>query len=435
MTEKQHALFSPSGSHKWLNCLGSVAMEQDFPNDSSEYADEGTAAHDLASWCLADGKDAAAFKGRRIAVGHRTFEVDDEMVEAVQVYVDNVRAQLEVYSLSGAINVELHVEQAVPLTHITGERDAEGTADAVIIAEWPDHSASIYVGDLKYGRGIEVECEGDSQLQMYALGAVEKFGLLYEFKDVRMAIHQPRLRREPSEWEIPIAELEAFHTYAKERAADATIALEFAANWKGTPGNEQYLSPGEHCRKSFCRARSTCPALAKEVAQTVSAAPGGAISDDFDTITEDTPVNEPDAQTADLWLSICMGKVSMIEDWCKAVRAEVERRLLAGDEVPGYKLVEGRAGPRAWSDAEDAEKAMKSMRLKKDEMYDLKLISPTSAEKLLKDQPKRWDRLKSLITRTDGKPSVAPLSDKRQAYVVKPVADDFAAMDESEGLV
>lgn len=123
-----------------------------------------------------------------------------------------------------------------------------------------------------------------------------------------------------------------------------------------------------------------------------------------------------------------MFAVGLIEDWCKAVRAETERQLLAGDEVPGFKLVLGKAGARAWKDAEEAEKQLKTMRLKVEEMYDLKLISPTSAEKLAKAKvlgPRQWTKLQPLIGRSDPKPSVAPAADKRDAYVPAPVADDF----------
>jgi hypothetical protein len=123
-----------------------------------------------------------------------------------------------------------------------------------------------------------------------------------------------------------------------------------------------------------------------------------------------------------------MSKVGMVEDWCKAVRAEVERRLLAGQTVDGYKLVEGRRGNRTWSDEGAVEKLFKSFRLRQEEMYDLKLISATKAEKLLKENPKRWAKTEQLITRSDGKPSVAPATDKRPAMDVKPVLDDFQGL-------
>jgi hypothetical protein len=140
------------------------------------------------------------------------------------------------------------------------------------------------------------------------------------------------------------------------------------------------------------------------------------------------------AALAEDHLAVCMDAVDLVEGWCKAVRAEVERRMLAGTPVPGYKLVEGRAGARAWADPAEAEKLLKSFRLKQDEMYDFTLISPTTAEKVLAQaSPKRWAKAQALIRRSDGKPSVAPASDKRPALVITPVADDFDELPPDAG--
>jgi len=130
-----------------------------------------------------------------------------------------------------------------------------------------------------------------------------------------------------------------------------------------------------------------------------------------------------------------MKATDLIEGWCKAVRAKVESELFAGHQVPGYKLVDGRQGARSWADENEAEKLLKSFRLKEAQMYDFKLISPTTAEKVLKvASPKRWTKAQALISRSDGKPSVAPESDKRPALVVKPTADEFEVVEEPSGV-
>lgn len=421
----------------------------------SKYSDEGTIAHQLAAMCLTEGKDALAYLGRLIEAedyehaklspsgakkwmtcpgSHRleqeaagefvercfSMEVTEAMCEYVQAYADAVRARVKEYELAGAAEVVLMVEQRLPIGHITGEKGATGTGDAIIIAVWLDGTALIDVGDLKTGMGVEVVAERNEQLQLYALGALEEYGLLYEITDARLTIYQPRLRTEPSEWTVPVDELQRFGRHAKERAFHAIQVL----NHEIDGAVIHHLHPGEHCRKAFCGARATCPKLAEYVQEGV-----GADFEDITILTTGAEYNGDMSQNTepltDADLATKMAAVDIIEDWCKAIRAEVERRLLAGTPVPGYKLVQGKRGARAWANTEEAETVLKSMRLKQDEMYEFKLISPTTAEKVLKESPKRWNRVLPLITQSEGKPSVAPESDKRPALVITPVEDDF----------
>lgn len=187
-----------------------------------------------------------------------------------------------------------------------------------------------------------------------------------------------------------------------------------------------YLNPGEkQCR--FCRAKATCPALLAEVTNAVGGEP--ATAEDF---AQFVPIDTTDG-VGDNYLSLAMDKVGLVEDWCKAIRAEVERRLLRGDKVPGYKLVEGKQGNRQWVDADKAEAALKALKLKQDEMFERKLISPTAAEKVLKKDPAKWDKLQGLISRNPGKPSVAPVTDKRPELAVNTAtAAEFAALANTE---
>ena len=118
------------------------------------------------------------------------------------------------------------------------------------------------------------------------------------------------------------------------------------------------------------------------------------------------------------------GQADFLESWLKAIRDRVNSELNAGHPVPGFKLVTGKQGNRAWRDEVEAEELLKSFRLKQDQMYSQKVISPTQAEKLLKkDSPRRWTKVEALITRSDGKPTIAPESDPRPALNVNPVND------------
>ena len=403
-----HAKLSPSGAHRWMACPGSVVLEADVPDKGSVYADEGTAAHTLASWCLEDGMDADQYLGGEIRVGERAFTVTQDMADYVQDYVKLVRE----YAHGGT----LMVEQAVPIGHLTGEVGATGTSDAVVLQR-----NELVVIDLKYGMGVKVDAESNPQLMMYALGAYENFSVLGDFDMVTMVIHQPRLNH-VAEWSIPLLKLMEFAIEVKVAGNIARDAADALA--KNDKLDWMYLNPGEKQCK-FCKAKATCPALRAEVADIVHEA---ATLDDFADLV---PV-KVGSQTGDNYLSAAMGKVDLVEQWCKAVRAEVERRLLAGKTVDGYKLVEGKRGNRKWTDTAAVEKLFKSFRLRQDEMYDFSMISPTTAEKLFKETPKRWEKVREHITQNEGKPSVAPATDKRPALAVQSVAEDFGDLFQPE---
>jgi hypothetical protein len=379
-------------------------LEAPYPDTGSSYAREGTAAHELAALVLESPPATAQdYVGKRIE-----FEDDGEtvhwpitqdMADYVDDYVKLVRERAE--------GKTLFVECKLPIGHITGETGATGTSDVVIV----DHANhTIEVIDLKYGMGVRVDAEGNEQTQLYALGALEEYDILGDFAYVAMVIHQPRLNH-VSEWVITVDQLLDFGLEASHAARTVGDAEAYGA--------EAYLFPAEkQCR--FCKAKATCPALRAEVAEVV----GGSAAATIDEFADFTP-ETVDMQTGDNYLPIAMSKVGLVEDWCKAVRAEVERRLLAGQNVDGYKLVEGKRGPRKWSDADTVETLFKSFRLRQDEMYDFSLISPTKAEKLFKQNPKRWAKVSERITQSKGKPSVAPATDKRSALAVQSVADDF----------
>lgn len=409
-----HAKLSPSGAHRWMSCPGSVVLEADYPDQGSAYADEGTAAHTLAAYVLQDKTEADEYIGEVIHVGERKFTVDKTMAAHVGNYVKLVREL--------AAGHTLLVERKVPIGHLTGETGATGTADAVIIN---GAERNLTVVDLKYGMGVQVDAIENPQLQMYALGAYEAYSVLADFDTVSMYIHMPRLNH-VSEYHISVTELLRFASEVRAAAMDVgqAKAQPYADARDDTLSLRDYLQPGEkQCR--FCKAKASCPALLAEVTEVVGGKP--ATAEDFAQFTPDAA--DELGSAGDNYLSMAMAKVGLVEDWCKAIRAEVERRLLRGDTVPGYKLVEGKLGNRQWTSQDEAEAAMKSMRLKQDEMYERKIISPTAAEKVLKQNPAKWEKLQKLITRNPGKPSVAPAADKRPALAVHTAtADDFAAL-------
>ena len=404
--EAAHARFSPSGAHRWVECPGAIALEAEYPEDNSSYADEGTGAHALATLTLQNPhSNCAAYHGRRLEIREGvTVEVTEEMCEETQKYVDFVRA-IE------ATGYTLAIEQRVDFSNTLGLEPGEGfgTADAVLF-----RGDEIVVVDLKYGKGVRVDAEENMQLMLYALGAMETFGDLFgPFQNITMVIHQPRMVAGVTTWTTDLARLEEFARECATAAVDVKAAIRTKDLGKDIA--KAYLHPGtKTCQ--WCKAKATCPALAAKVQETIGV--------EFDDLTAEIPAV---SEMGDNSLPNAMASVDLIEDWCKAVRAETERRLLDSKPVTGWKLVEGKKGNRQWTDAAAAEQLLKtSFRLPTDDIYARSLVGIPAIEKLLKDQPKRWAKVKELITQKVGKPSVAPESDARAAW--KPM--EFDAVEE-----
>jgi hypothetical protein len=400
----EHAKFSPSGAHRWMSCPASMAVESEIPDQTSAYAEEGTKAHALAEALLrvelngCDGPDV--FDAEAMLA-----DADEDMREHVGKYVDLV--------LRMSQNHTLLVEQRVNFGAAIGvpEDEAFGTSDAVILTA---DGEELMVVDLKYGQGVRVSAEENEQLMLYALGALNEFAMLGDFKRVRLVIHQPRLDS-VSEWDCTVEHLMAFAEKAKYAALQCQNASVFHRSKALEPSSSYFYPTNEGCR--FCRYAGKCEALARHV--------NGVVFDDFEAIGE--PL-KPEQLLPDK-LGRALDAAPLIEHWLKAVRAEAERQAFAGQPPIGkdgpYKLVQGRMGNRKFRDEAEAEAALKAMRLKQDEMYTFNLKTPPQLEKVLKENPRKWAKLQPLITQTEGGVSLAPATDKRPAFSPPSAVDDF----------
>lgn len=481
-----HAFNAPSAMQASMRCNLKPWREKDFPESSNDSADEGTAAHFLQEQCIEKGVEAAHFHGTRIKVenGHAEFHQGGKWPVGPD-FSREVHKSLDViYALADGASV--YPEQKLSMSFITGEyrvkatgavcylhetgayvdavtgqvyaetevEEVTGTSDVVIIK-----GSKAIVADLKFGRGVQVDAVGLEQLLMYGASAVREFDMMGEIEEVELHILQPRLNHFDV-WKLSVAEM---NDRIEEIRQTSKRILAGPEGLTAVPGEKQ-------CR--FCKASATCKERTehtmelivgefvdlksgevevsiaeaeKILAQAFGVKPAAidfdSPSDGYAGFVVRKPNVRPQIQAAtealatadDERLATLMDAVDMIEGFAKAVRAETERRLLAGTFTDArYKLVEGRQGARAWIDEDQAEAAMKAMRLKTDEMYDRKVISPTSAEKLLGEANKRkWAKLQPLITRSDGKPSVAPASDKRPALSMA-IAEQFEELPAEE---
>ncbi|MGP5518041.1 DUF2800 domain-containing protein [Psychrobacter celer] len=411
-----HAKLSPSSSGRWLTCPASPLMEDGKPNTTNSFAAEGTAAHYLAEQSLSFGHTTPAERvGESILVFDNgdccfeqdrkewmpkdvfaKFEITQDMAAYVQVYIDLVD------DLLASTQGDLFVEERLSLTPLTGEEGAGGTADAVILTD-----DEIIIVDLKYGQGLKVDAENNTQLMIYGLAALEEYSLIGDFKRVRLIISQPRLHH-VSEWVVDIDTLDAF-------AKRVTNTTKLINSLDVTSDLTELFAPSTSaCR--YCKANTECQALAEHNIKLVS--------DDFETL--DGAYTVSDAKYDSDTLAKVYGQIDLLKDWIKAVEQGTYAKLINGESVGDLKLAEGRGGARKWSDANEAETTLKSMRLKVDEMYDKKIISPTTAEKLAKAGTlgdMQWEKLQALIVRPEGKPSIAPGSSPKPAINLNPVED------------
>jgi hypothetical protein len=390
-----HAKYSPSGAHRWMRCPGSLKAEEGLPDSSTIWADKGTVQHHVSAQCLEQNLEADAFTGvlytpeSGIGIQHDVL-FDQDLAADAQTYIDQIRA--------ASAGAERWIEWKVDFSALIQEIDQFGTVDAAIA-----HSRELQIRDAKFGV-TPVSAEENEQLQIYALAALfdlERFG--YEFERVRLAIHQPKVSEEPDEWVIEVAQLHDFLDRLREAVARTKA-----------PDAPRIAGP-KQCQ--WCKAKGMCPEY--------DAYTHAVVEYDRGNVTVAHPSSYDNQTLGEKGVML-----DLVEAWIKAARAEIERRLLDGQVVPGHKLVRGKKGNRAWVDADQVEKLMKdSFRLKTDEMYERSLISPAAAEKLLKKaSPKRWERLQELIGQADGKISVALISDKRPEYVP---SDEVDSMFES----
>lgn len=363
----------PSASGRWSICTASPAFivenAEKLPEDRSTFADEGTMAHAIAAKML-DGEDPGP--------------VSESLLGHIKTYVDEVLEGAKPWPVKSV----LHIEQPVNLFYLPHR---SGIVDAGILT--PDE---VRIYDLKFGQGVSVEAEGNTQLAIYAESMIQSWSQITDFPadmDVTMTIVQPRDRNNPEpirRWTIKRDELSRI---ADDLQAKAELAL---------AGKGEFKPDDKACR--FCPAKGICAAFARR----------GLVSlpEQARVIT----LPNPGVLTREQRVQVLKSK-KVLTQWLEAVEDQEVAELMDGAEPQGLKLVEGKTN-RQWASEDEAQKLL-SNHLSMDEMRPRSdLLSPAAAERLLKGiklSTKFRNRLTSLITKPEGKPTLVLEDDPRPA--------------------
>lgn len=377
----QHALLSPSASHRWLQCTASPLLEAKEPNRDTDFTREGTLAHAYCAKALkgtlglpTEGEDA------EIDELYDSYYTED-MMDYVMTYVEIVTERYtQAFRKVG--DAQLIVEQRLDFSRWVP--DSFGTADALIITD-----GTMEVIDFKYGKGVEVSAEWNTQMMIYALGALDRFLDEYNIERVKMTIIQPRLEN-LSEFSLRTGELQWWGmSVLKPKAKEAM-------------GGKGRQNPGEWCR--FCRVRNSCAKLAGDCLSIAEEFGGRATVSDEDMARRILP------------------KLSTVKAWASSMEEYALDKALSGTRYEGYKLVEGRSVRRITDPAGLAERLVGSG-FDPERIYKPKeLETLTSLEKLV--GKKEFASLaEGLVEKPQGKPTLVPESDKRPAF--NRAEDDF----------
>ncbi|MFA9212964.1 MAG: DUF2800 domain-containing protein [Candidatus Methylacidiphilales bacterium] len=382
----EHAILSPSGASRWLECTPSARLEQQFPDRSGTAAAEGTLAHAIGELFLKKSlglvKKAVYEKQIKILSDNPLFE--QVMFEYMENYETYVLEQFE-NAKSHTKDAIIFLEQKLNLTDYVP--DGFGTGDVVIIAD-----GVMDIIDLKYGKGVPVSAVDNKQMMLYSLGALREFDYMYKIDKVRMTIYQPRLDS-ISIFEMDVKELKEW--------AENELKPKAALAFKG----EGEFKAGEACR--FCKAKAVCKANADYNLELAKY--------DF----KESPL------LSDEDISDIMNRTDTFIKWLNAVNENaLYEAVNNGKRWPGYKLVEGRSN-RVYVDETKVAETLKVKGYADDFLYIKKLLGITAMEKAL-GKNEFTETLSDLVVKPAGKPTLVLLEDKRPEYnSAEGAAQDF----------
>ena len=358
----KHALLSASSSHRWLNCPPSARLCERYEDKASNYAAEGTDAHSLCEYKL---KVALGIPAKDPTT--KLAYYNEEMENCADGYAAYILELVET-AKQACVDPVVLIEQRLDFSKYV--QSGFGTGDCVVIAD-----GKLHIVDYKHGQGVLVEAEGNPQMRLYALGALELFDGIYDINTVSMSIYQPR-RDNVSTHTV----LKEFLYQWAEEILKPIAELAYAGD-----GEYQY---GEWCR--FCKAKNECRARAEfnlELARYDFKLPPLLEDDEIESI---------------------LGKIDALIAWASDIKEYVLQTALGGKQWQGWKLVEGRSSRKYTDDTAVAE-AVSAAGF---DPYEHKVLGVTAMSAML--GKKRFEEvLSGYIEKPQGKPTLVPESDKR----------------------
>lgn len=393
-----HAALGASGAYRWRACPGSIRMCRDLPSKSSEFARVGTVAHYLAEVCLRKRHPPEHYLGLAVDPEHPDIVVDDDMVEAVTVYLSFLAQHMRAPAKSSVFWIEARV--SLEAMGGIGEQ-MFGTADFIF---YDKETCVLWVVDYKHGSGVPVEVTGSDQLRYYAFGALlrlwKEYGRAAPVKQVIYTVVQPRCEHPDG----PIRSEEIDTVDLMDWGDDLLLAAE------KTQEPDAPLNPGGHCR--FCDALSVCPAVRDQRMEQAKL---------YFTQDDDVQTHVPLDQLTVDELRIIVDNADGIIAWVKSAKEMAQTRLENGLDMPGYKLVAKRP-VRSWAlpEQELADKLCGEFGLGDDEMFKRTLLSPAQMEKALKADKQTKEFLSAFVKSESSGTTLAPDGDKRPAVKAEP---------------
>ncbi|PGH24057.1 DUF2800 domain-containing protein [Fusobacterium animalis] len=386
-----HALLGPSSAARWIACPPSVKLCEQFEDVESEYAKEGSLAHEIAELKVRKLIDPG-LTSRKFTTSMKKLKdkelYQEEMQGYTDEYVEFIQEQMYSYSTTPHTAVEQKVDfsQYVP--------DGFGTADCILIAD-----DTLHIIDFKYGKGVPVNVENNAQLLLYALGTYLAYEMIFPIEHIKMSIVQPRLNNIGT-WECRLDYLLEFAKIAQEKAA---MAL------KG----EGDFNCGEHCK--FCKAKAVCRERANanlELAKYEFKAADQLTLKEIGQILE---------------------KAKDLAKWADDLKDYALSESLKGNEVPGWKAVNGR-GSRSFTNTDEAIKVLVNNGIAEELLFERKYLTLAQMEKTV--GKKEFNNLVgNLIVMNVGKPTLVEVSDKREAITNRIKAEnEFSVVEDINSL-